>query len=1121
MFKRGARTVYSPSDLSRFMESRFASWMDRFALEHPDEVRAEEPDEARELVFRKGREHEAAVLERFRDAGREVVEIDPGRDRRAETLAAMRDGPELIYQAQLARDDLEGRADFLVRVDGASRLGSYHYEPLEAKLGKRPKPAGIVQLCCYAEMLEAAQGVLPRQIHVICGTGEQATLRLADHVYLYRELKRDFLRLMAEFGPRNRPVPQLGEEHREWEAEAAELLEQLDHLSRVANIRSSQIKKLEAAGIATMTGLARSKRRRVPRLDTAVFERLRAQARLQLDSAGRERPLFEIPAPDPADPRRGLALLPPPSPLDVYFDMEGYPLGARPLEYLFGAMVLEQGERRFRDWWAHDAQQERQAFEQFIDWTLERHRRDPGMHVYHYNHYETTALKRLMGRHGTREHELDRLLRHEVFVDLYPIVRDGVRVGEPRYSIKNLERLFREGRQGAVGTAVDSMVHYERWLDADEPPDWRESGTLSEIRDYNRDDCESTLLLAEWLRERQREHGIAWCGPAKDDDGESNGDVPAAPAVAVSLLRRAETDAAAPHDALLGQLVEFHRREDRPMWWAMFERHAMTEEELVEDLNCLGGLRRADDPPTPAPDAALLSYRFDPEQHTKLQPGGECYFAHDLGVRVSIEELDLDRGRVRLRLRSGVLAALGSPPDRLSLIPNEYVRSHTISRSIQEIAQRRLEEHPLPAALLDFLDRRPPRISGHDRGPLARAGEDPVDAALRLVPAMDGTTLSIQGPPGSGKTTTAARVILDLLDRGRRVGITSNGHKAIVNLLGKCAELRDGRLACLKAGGDPDDPFFRRCRGARYVGTARDAAGLVDRCALIAGTAWLFSRGELHDRFDYLFVDEAGQVSVANLTGMSRAARNLVLVGDQMQLPQPVQGAHPGDSGLSTLEYLLGDWPTIPPELGLFLDRTYRLHPALCDFVSDAFYEGRLSPAPRVENRRVVARDNPGGPEAGVAFLPVEHEGNTQASAEEVEQVRRLVAALLEREHTGLDGEPLGPLRPREILVVAPYNLQVRKLRQRLPAGVRVGTVDKFQGQEAPVVIVSMCASEGHGSPRGLEFLLNPNRLNVALSRAQSLSIVVGHPGLARTRCLTVEQMKLVNLFCRIARQRS
>jgi uncharacterized protein len=286
---------------------------------------------------------------------------------------------------------------------------------------------------------------------------------------------------------------------------------------------------------------------------------------------------------------------------------------------------------------------------------------------------------------------------------------------------------------------------------------------------------------------------------------------------------------------------------------------------------------------------------------------------------------------------------------------------------------------------------------------------------------------------------------------------------------------------------------------------------------LVGGTAWVFSREELAGRFDYLFVDEAGQVSLANAVAVGLSARNLVLIGDQMQLAQPSRGSHPGETGLSCLEYLLQGHATVPRDLGVFLGTSYRMHESVCRFISDAIYDGRLGSSPGTERHRVIRNaDSVLVPvQTGIVWAPVAHDGCAQDSEEERGAIVAIVEELLGRDVVGKDGATRR-VTLADILIVAPFNLQVRSLKQRLGAGARIGTVDKFQGQEAPVVIVSLCASTLAEAPRGAGFLLSPNRLNVAVSRAQALAIVVGSPELLETRCRSVEEMKLVNLLCHL-----
>ncbi len=1156
MHQENGRYYYSPSDLHEFIASPFATWMSRYALDSPDLVQPDPEPLTLTTFAERGRKHEQACLAQLRQEGREVYMLPADAGRVEATITAMQAGHEVIYRGGLQsgvvqdarREYFLARPDFLVRTAGASALGNYRYEVWDVTLAVQPSPTHLIQLCCSTDLLQTAQEQRPDSMLLWLGSDERRRFRIADFIYYYLALKQAFLAYMRHFDPASRPGPELGGDYGRWTSQATRILETADHLSRVANITVSQIQKLNAAGITTLTSLAETTLAHVPRIDDAVFARLKEQAQLQVASVGAGPPAYRILTPDPPAQRRGLALLPPASPGDIFFDMEGYPLVKGGLEYLFGALAFDNGQSTFHDWWAHDIDQERQAFCAFIDWAYARWQADPTLHIYHYANYEVAALRRLMGRHGSREAKVDTLLRHEVFVDLYAVVRHGVRIGEPHYSIKNLERLYRPARAGEVTSAVDSIAVYERWLASSEAQDWTASPLLQTIRAYNRDDCESTWRLTCWLRERQQEAGIAWIPkqdtpPEVPQEPDSLADPTSPQALAQTLL--AEIPPAPQRQAsrwqtqeLLGQMVEFHRREAKPVWWAMFDRHAMTEEELVQDMNCLGGLRRLPQPPEPIKHSHGFWYGYDPDQDTKLDVGAQCYFAHDLEVKIPIHAVDRELGRICLKFSPQRLKQLpsGLPPDSLSLIPDEYVSARAIESAVQAVAQTWQEENRLPAALHDFLLRRSPRMqprqSPTDDGALIGPNEDLSHAVLQLVESLDHSTLCLQGPPGSGKTTLGAQMILALLGRGKRVGITANSHAAILNLIRKCKELRQGRLECLKIGGPSEERFFELCPEATHVPSVRNAIPRLEQFRLIGGTAWAFSDPGLRGRLDYLFVDEAGQVSVANLIGMAAATDNIVLCGDQMQLGQPIQGAHPGESGLSILEYLLQGKATIPPDMGVFLATTWRLHPEICHFLSDAVYEGRLHAAPHTVNRRVcgpkAGQSGEGAgashqppvtshwPEAGLIFVPVPHEGNTQASDEEVQAIRAVVGELLGRDITDTTGQRLRPLQLSDILCVAPYNMQVRKLQAALGPEARVGTVDKFQGQEAPVVILSMCASQGDTSPRGIDFLFHKNRLNVALSRAQSLAIVVASPALARTCCQSLAHMEQVNLFCRV-----
>jgi uncharacterized protein len=421
------------------------------------------------------------------------------------------------------------------------------------------------------------------------------------------------------------------------------------------------------------------------------------------------------------------------------------------------------------------------------------------------------------------------------------------------------------------------------------------------------------------------------------------------------------------------------------------------------------------------------------------------------------------------------------------------------------------------AAAEAFLRKLPPALRGLEPGdPIVVGGDDLIGATTAAVLSLDHSYLFIQGPPGAGKTTTGSHVILRLLQEGKRVGVTSNSHTAINNLLRAVEERAKEagvRVHGLKKStrNDPESMLD----GTMITDVTDPKDVIVSSEPLIGGTAWLFAEPALEQAFDYLFVDEAGQVSLANLIAISTAARNAVLLGDQMQLGQPIQGVHPGRSGESTLEYLLDGFATVPPDRGIFLGTSWRMHPAVCRFISDAVYDSRLHPAAGNERRTLVlgGSAHPALSSAGIRFVPVMHDGCSQRSEPEARVVAELYESLLGQSWCDKDGTEKR-MTANDVLVVAPYNAQVNLLKQTLPEGAHVGTIDKFQGQEAQVVIVSMATSNEDYLPRNIEFLYDKNRLNVAVSRAKCLAMVVASPDLLKVHCGTPEQMELVNTLC-------
>jgi uncharacterized protein len=1096
--------LLSAGDLNAFLGCRHASALARRALDG-ENLRKGEADATQRLVQKRGLEHEARLLRSFRESGRNIVEIPDGRallDRVAVTVRAMRAGADVIFQAALGRGRWHGFADFLVRVEGGSDLGPWSYEVWDTKLAARAKASHAIQLALYADLVEAVQGVPPPALRVKLGNGGEHIILPHDVVHYARLAGRRLEDFMALAVRETEGEPCGYCALCDWLEGCEEDWQLSDHLSLVAGIRASQRHKLRAAGVDTLEALAAlPEGHRIPDLAPEAFAKLRSQALLQHRARVTGERVHEV---LPFEPGRGLARLPPSDPGDVYFDMEGDPLfpDGR-LEYLFG---MESGGR-FQAFWGHDRAAEKHAFEQFMDRLKTQFDGHPNAHVYHYNHYEPTALKLLAMRHATREAELDDMLRRRRFVDLYVVLREALRIGEESYSLKYVERFFRERREGEVGTAADSIVAYEEYCESGD------TQLLAEIEAYNAIDCRSTAELHAWLLDLKPAEA-SFLNPAlSTPDPEREAKQQAAEAERQALrasLLDGVRDEEIPYRSLVAELCDFHRREQKPHWWAMFDRMERREDELVVDAECLGGLREAG-PCEKDGHSFIRAYTFPP-QDTKLRKGGKPTIAATSKPAGEIVEFDEDA--CRLVLRRGVRA--GELPDTLSLGPAAPLEDAAIRGAMRRFATSVAAGDRRFAAVESILRREFPRIVSQAPGaPILRQGEVALAGAIRAVSELDGSHLFIQGPPGTGKTWTTSRVAVALMRAGRRVGVASLSHKAINNLLEgieAAAREEDFSFSGVKkaTAGKPEQAF-----DGEFITTVTDNKAVTEDYDLIAGTVFLLAREDQELALDTLFVDEAGQVSLANLVAMGLSARNIVLVGDQQQLGQPIQGSHPDGTGVSALEHLLQGASTVPPERGILLDTSFRMHPSFCGWVSEAIYEGRLRAHEDAARQRLLLAEGAPAPLAphGLRMHFVQHANRSQSCPEEAEEVVRLWTSLVGQRWVDRAGRE-HVIGLEDVLVVAPYNVQVNLLRRHLPEGARVGTVDKFQGQEAPVVLVSMTTSSGEDLPRDIAFLFSRNRLNVAVSRAKCLAVVLASPGLLEVECGTVEELHLVNTLC-------
>jgi uncharacterized protein len=552
-------------------------------------------------------------------------------------------------------------------------------------------------------------------------------------------------------------------------------------------------------------------------------------------------------------------------------------------------------------------------------------------------------------------------------------------------------------------------------------------------------------------------------------------------------------------DVLL-ELNSFHRRADKPAWWEYFDRPFRDSEQFIDDLECLGGLIAI----SPA-DGRERTYEFPP-QETKLRVGSRT---EAIGLKGQCAITGFDRKTRHVCLKFPKKA--GPPPDRADVVPAGPLNKKVLREAIARVTAGLIADNGRYRAVSDVLQRHLPRLRGRASGAPIVAGSKVVDEAIDAIKALDGSYLAVQGPPGTGKTYLAARTIVELASKGKRIAVSCNAHKAIDNLLLEIVKQMQAKgvhfTIAKKISSEEDD------LDEEIISVQSNDDPVLHSAQVVGGTAWLFAREEFDQEFDYLFVDEAGQVSIANLLASAAAARNIVLIGDQMQLPQPIQGIHPGQSGHSSLDYVLQGQRTTPPEQGVFLPVSRRMHPALCRIVSDLAYESRLTSDKDAARHRIDGAGNL--PPYGVVFEELEHCGNSQSSLEEAKRVVALFKMLLGSRFTDRMGKTR-QMNISDILVVSPYNTQVNLISDMLPDGARVGTVDRFQGQEAPACLISMATSSGDELPRNIEFLFSLNRLNVALSRAQALAVLVASPRLLDVSCSTLEELRLLNALCAV-----
>ena len=1132
------KLVYSATDLIGHGD---CSHMTELSIAHQLDLVDIQPVKAAgmaALAGKRGNEHELKVLELMKSEGKVVTDLTGmPRASRTEltasaekTKAALDRGDQLVYQGIFFDGTFLGYPDFLIRIDDPKYKRGYTYEVWDAKLKRSLSAHAVLQMTAYSRQLNKLGFEHAEYIHAYLGDMTIADFLLADALPYLEKVSADYEQLLQAKAQVPSPIWSskiAACEMCKWSKVCETGREQARDLSLVANLRKDQRKQFIAGDIKTIEQLAAaSDEARPSGISTDTFDRLRHQAKMQAmqDVDPKKKVSHEVFS------DRGLALLPKPSKGDIWFDMEGDPFALAPhgLEYLFGAITHDNGADEFNPFWAHSAEAEKKAFEDFVDWVQDRRATWPDLHIYHYASYERTRMTHLASRYATREAIIDDWLRNGILVDLLKVVQQSIRISQRSYSIKKLEPLYDFYRDEEVQTAGDSVVDYENYLELIvNEENAKAQAKLDGIRDYNKADCVSTKELDLWLREIAKARNVPFYEFELKEPEDK--EPPVEKQIRETLLKDVPVepelrDPVQQARALLAATMGFHSREAKAQWWEHFNFLEGSAESWVgQDKVAIVTSAESSgwELPTSGRAAARRDVTVTVEGGEGLHIGGgrKLNIVFDsfpngddssLNTTRYAKECDVSEGPNGTYIISVPQSSKDAnwAPNPVAMIPESPIRTDAIHAGNVSAAMQACEALPnLPAGPgFELLLRNPP---GNGKVELHKTGDLEKDITTSLL-EIDQDYLAVQGPPGTGKTYTTAHVLKTLVEKHNwRIGVVGQSHKVIENVLkaAKDAGLDKSKIAKETKDKSTNFDWNTPSKIENWLGS--NSGGV-----LVGGTAWVFRRNTIVDlpQFDLIVIDEAGQFSLANTISMATVAKRLLLVGDPQQLPQVSQGSHPEPVDESALSWLLGDSEVIDPEFGYFLPESYRMVTPLCEPVSKLSYRNQLKSAPKA-NLRKLADSEP-----GLNLVPISHSENGTFSLEESNKVLEIVKSLIGKSWTDQDFERA--LEPGDIKVVAPFNAQVSLITKQLRANdlsdVQVGTVDRFQGQEAPVVIMSMATSSPGEVSRGLDFLLSRNRLNVAISRGQWSTYLIYSPEIVNIDAKTPEQIRLVSGFLQL-----
>lgn len=1163
------KIMYSLNDLLIFNSSQYSSWIDRAMIESYKLRYEKKETKSEDKPVTKWLKQSGISFEKMRIAYfieeykiNDFIELnyalhgltgsayeDGVNNAFSDTLKAMKEGKQLIVQAVLKNDDFMGIADLLVRVDKPSLLGNYSYEVKDVKRSHVSKAKFVLQICAYSDLLETIQGIRPEFGEILLGNKTSEKFKINDFYSYYLTIKNKFMEFQHSFEKIEKPFPSLDDLRGEWKELAKEDLN--GRIESIANIQQDEILVLRENNIETIDDLIL--KTEVPGLTESVLHRLQQQATLNkpfsvlkqfknepgnlfdLDAFNENDVYLDVKVSETLD-RENVVFF-----YNLYHKDENNNF----VHKIFECTSLAFEENCFK------------AFMYYLSNIIGSYDKVKKGRIFHFTPKIYDLMHDVASKYDKYLPLINFYFKDNRFICLQEFLIQSVVLDTQEYSLENISKILgfdlealsigfesplislKSNKKSAYDFQIEEKVAESLIKLAEDKVkffkylhEW-----MIDLRDGNgilfipHEEREENKAIIQTIEERnsardlkkafdnvkQKDQAVVEQPASSSLFGDmlTTGSEQESPQVKINSLKDIQYDekeyvkltTEGKVKVLISQLMKFHEKEKVMKEMETQEIRSSTKNKNIKNLRCLNDLvmYKVDEVISRNIKSGTIYYDCPKGEETKIKVGdrvtiqktiisGEVrYFENDqIGIRYTKKDIDQAK-----ELK------------KISIYEDNMDFTKQTAEAIQPIFQFMDENKPhmnLNKALFDFFTKSYPDINGLKKGSqLYSKDENLIEAAIRVVSNMNNTTLIMQGPPGTGKSFTASQIIKELYAKGKVIGVSSNSHKAIDGLLYSIKKTCPEAIVVknLSASAKLDEDLEKI-----NVSKLSDVdLNTVDNY-IVGSTAY----GLTKHKIDYLFVDEAGQVSLANLLAMGMNAKNIILIGDQMQLEQPIQAIHPGDSGKSALEYFLGDTKVIPNTRGFFLPISRRMNHELCEVVSKYFYNNELKSVEDVESKISVDIDLQGAfKNKGVQFVPVNHSYNTQYSNEEISKIKEIVEQLLKCKKY-IHGEEFAIVK-EDIIIVSPYNLQVSKLKKVLP-GYKIGSVDLFQGQEAPIVIYSLAASSI--GARGLEFLLNLNRTNVALSRGKCLALIVGSENILSIQADNMSELKLLNMFSEI-----